>query len=43
MKSKKAKSISISDKTWELAKKSADKENRSLSNYISNLILKDND
>ena len=35
---KTAKSISINIETWELAKKLADKENRSVSNFIANLI-----
>ncbi len=35
---KKIKSISISDETWNRAKQMAEKEGRSLSNYITHLI-----
>ena len=39
--SKKIKSISISDETWQRAKLMAEKDWRSLSNYITHLINKD--
>lgn len=41
MKDKKIRCISVNDDIWEIAKELAKSDNRSISNLLSNLILKE--